>query len=335
MEPLKELEIFLQNLTSTSAGRRSFLASLPWLLAACAAPSKHRYREGDNTGQETSLSVEDEKRMTAEILPQMRKDYPPVKDPKLQAYISELGQEIVYANNLHQRPYTYSFTVVGVPYVNAFALPAGTIFVTAPLIDMADSEAELVGVIGHEIGHVTARHAAERIDRAEREKNKTIFSGLGGGILGSAVGFGLGKILCPPKDNACLAKATGLGAIAGAGAGLLIRKYAFMAHSREDEMEADRIGFRTAVKAGYSKEHVGLFYEKLLEMEKKYKKNNMPVLASIADAMSTHPPSEERVAQMKELIRESKQESGKISGREFESAKDRASEWTKKNKAKG
>lgn len=100
-------------------------------------------------------------------------------------------------------------------------------------------------------------------------------------------------------------------------------------------MEADRIGFRTAVKAGYSKEHVGLFYEKLLEMEKKYKKNNMPVLASIADAMSTHPPSEERVAQMKELIRESKQESGKISGREFESAKDRASEWTKKNKAKG
>lgn len=330
MTALEELESVLKQLNSTTSGRRAFLAAVPLLLAACATPAKHRYREGDNTGQETDLSVEDEKRMTAEILPSMRKDYPPVKDPKVQAYISDLGQSIVHANRLDGRPYKYEFAVVDVSYVNAFALPAGTVFVTAPLIQLAESEAELAGVVGHEIGHITARHTAERIDRAKKERNKTIFSGIGGGLLGGAVGFGLGKLLCPPKDKACLAKAAGAGAAAGVGAGLLIRKYAFMAHSREDEMEADRIGFRTSVAAGYSKDHVGLFYEKLLEMEKKSKKNNAPVLASLADAMSTHPPSQERVNQMKEMQRQEVQTDGKLTSRDFENTKDRLSTSNKK-----
>ncbi|MBF0362804.1 MAG: M48 family metalloprotease [Oligoflexia bacterium] len=273
---------------------------LLFFLASCAT-SKHRGREGDNTGQETTLTVEDEKRMTQEALPQMQKDYPPVQNPALQEYISELGDKIVKANKLGGNPYNYTFTAVKVDYVNAFALPAGTVFVTTPLIAMTENEAELAGVIGHEIGHIMARHTAERMDAIEKNKTKDILFTVGGGILGGAAGFGLGKLACKKGDNECLAKATVGGAALGAGGTYLVQKYKYMANSREDEMEADRIGFRLTVKAGYSKDHVGTFYKKLLEMEKKYKGEENGLMKSLGDAMSTHPPSEERVQQMNEM----------------------------------
>lgn len=335
---LAELDRLLKEWNSTSLGRRSFLASLPFLVAACAPASQHRHREGDNRGQETKITVADERRMTNEVLPKMKKDYPPMKDPWMQSYISRIGDRVVQANELDGKPYRYNFTAVGVNMVNAFALPAGTVFVTAPLIEMADTEAELAGVIGHEIGHIKARHTAERMDKAKKSQKKTLFSVLGGGALGGAAGLGLGALLCPPKDNACLARATALGAAAGAGAGLLIQRYAFMANSREDEMEADRIGFRTAVAAGYSKNHVGDFYEKLQKLDEKYRGKNAGLLGGLADAMSTHPPSRERVAQMKQMEAETKQKGGEVTSKDFEEAKDRARAWMKKNppkKAKG
>ena len=132
MTNLEKLDQTLRELTSTSIGRRSFLASLPFLLAACASSPKSRYREGDNAGQAAELTVEEEKAMTQEVLPKMRKDYPAAKSAALQTYIGSLGSKIVSANGLAGNPYNYSFTVVDVPYVNAFALPAGTVFVTAP-----------------------------------------------------------------------------------------------------------------------------------------------------------------------------------------------------------
>ena len=115
---------------------------------------------------------------------------------------------------------------------------------------MADSEAELAGVVGHEVGHITSRHTAERMFKAESESKKNILFGAGGGALGGLLGYGLGKLTCPPRDKACLAKATLIGAGAGVAGGLLVRKYAFMQNSQEDEFEADRVGFRTSVKAG-------------------------------------------------------------------------------------
>jgi predicted Zn-dependent protease len=333
--PLVELERTLEQLIQTRSGRRAFLMAAPFMLSACAAKAKTRYREGDNTGQETAITVEDEKRMTAEYLPKMRKEYPELRDKEFQSYISNLGQEIVKANNLGGNPYQYRFSVVATPMVNAFALPAGTVFVTVPLIALAETEAELAGVVGHEIGHVTARHTAERMDKAQRESRRSILYGLGGGLLGGAAGFGLGSLLCRKNDRECLARATALGAAAGAGGGLLIQKFAFMANSREDEMEADRIGFRTSVAAGYSKDHVGLFYEKLLKMEEAHRGGRAPLLASVTDAMSTHPPSRERVAQMRQLAAESKKEgTGEVSSKKFESMRKRAEEWTAAQKAK-
>jgi len=268
---------------------------------SCASTTGTRYREGDNTGQETGMTVQDERRMTEEALPEILKEYPSAKNPELQKYISDLGMKIVRANNLEGNPYSYDFSVVDVAAVNAFAMPAGKIFVTAPLIVMASNEAELAGIIGHEVGHVMARHAAERMYAMEKDKNKTWLYAAGGAIAGAAAGFALGRLLCPDGDKTCLAKAAMIGGAAGAGGGLLVQKFKFLANSREDELEADRIGFRIAVGAGYDKDQVGKFYEKLLAMEKSASKGGGGISKSLSDAMSTHPPSEERVQQMHEL----------------------------------
>ena len=270
-------------------------------IISCAPTQSSRYREGSNVGQQAGLTVADERRLTEEALPKLKQEYPPAKNPELQKYISNLGMKIVRANNLEGNPYNYNFTVVDVENVNAFALPAGTIFVTAPLIAMTTNEAELAGVIGHEVGHVMARHAAERMYVMEQEQNKTWLFAAGGGIVGAAAGFGLGKLLCADGDSACLAKAALIGAAAGAGGGLLVQKFKFMANSREDELEADRIGFKLAVGAGYDKDKVGKFYEKLLQMEKNTQKGEGTIMKNLADAISTHPPSEERVKQMNEM----------------------------------
>jgi predicted Zn-dependent protease len=320
-EALVKMDKSLNQLTSTPMGRRLFLASMPLLFTACASRKKTRYREGDNSGQSTDMTVEDEKNMTKEVLPKMKKDYPRHKNEQAQRYITSLGNKIVSQNKLAGNPYDYRFSVVDVNYVNAFALPAGEIMVTAPLMLMADTEAELAGVVGHEVGHVVARHTAERIDAAKKAEKKSWLYGLGGGLLGGAAGFALGKLMCRREDKKCLQKAAMYGAAAGAGGGLLIQKYAFMANSREDEMEADRIGFKTSVAAGYSKDHVGLFYQKLLAMEQKHKNGQGQILASLADAMSTHPPSKERVKQMQSMARQQSGGRGRVSSKDFETIK--------------
>lgn len=304
---LLEFEQILNELCSTSMGRRAFLGSVGFLLASCASQTSHRNREGDNSGQETELSVSDEVKMTQEVLPQMRKDYPLMQNSEVQSYVADLGARVVRSNNLEGNPYRYSFAAVDVDYVNAFALPAGTVFVTAPLIALAENEAELSGVIGHEVGHIKARHTAERMDKAKKSEKKSILYTAGGGLLGGALGYGAGKLLCKQGDNECMQRAALYGAAAGAGGALLVQKYAFMANSREDEMEADRIGFRTSVGANYHKDHVGSFYAKLLKMEEEAKgKQGGGIMTSLADALSTHPPSRERVNQMNQMSQEEK-----------------------------
>jgi len=322
-QALQDLELTLKEWNSTVMGRRSFLKAMPLLLAACSTTpqTKHRYREGDNSGQSVTLSPAEEMRMSRQVLPQMKKDYPPIKDPEIQSYISGLGRKVVSANGLDAGPYNYTFQVVETPQVNAFALPAGPVFITAPLIAMADTEAELAGVVGHEVGHIKARHTAERIHRMERSKGKTVATLIGGGLLGGILGYGVGKLICASNDRKCRNKALQLGAAAGAAGGALISKYGFMAHSREDELEADRVGFKTSVKAGYSKDHVGNFYEKLLMMEGQSKRKRGG-MSSFADALSTHPPSQQRVQQMNAMAKEtSGLGNGKVSSRDFERIK--------------
>lgn len=332
-EAQEQLERELKAIIATRASRRVFLGSLPFLLAACASTPQTRYREGDNTGQETTLTPQDEVQLTQEALPQLRKDYPPLNHPRSQQYIQQLGAEITRKNNLQGNPYNYNFTVVGTPAINAFALPAGVVFVTAPLIAASETEAELAGVVGHEVGHVVARHTAERMDQAKKSQNKSWLYTLGGGLLGGVLGYGLASAVCAKNDRDCLQRIATYGAAAGAFGGLLIQKYAFMANSREDEMEADRIGFRTSTRADYDKNHVGKFYEKLLVMEERNKSRGGGLLGAFADAMSTHPPSRERVAQMRQMVAETPKGAGKISSPTFEEIRKVCLDWTNRHQS--
>ncbi len=333
-QTLLELEAELKKLISTEMGRRSFLTALPLLMTACATSGQTRYREGDNRGQATSMTVGDEVRMTAEVLPKMKQEYPVIPNPELQRYISNLGTRIAIKNGLQGNPYNYNFSVVDVGYVNAFALPAGTVFITAPLIAMADSEAELAGVVGHEIGHIQARHTAERMHAQNKSKGKSLLLSLGTGLLGAAAGYGLGQVVCRrssrAEEKACLNKTLQLGAVAGFSGGLLIQQFGFMANSREDEMEADRISFNTAFKAGYHKDYVGKFYDKLLVMNQQShgKQQQDVVSVALADVMSTHPPSINRVNQMKQMASTVQNPAGtKISTKSFERAKSIAKQY--------
>lgn len=299
-------------------------------LISCAPTNASRYREGSNEGQVTNLTVQDEQRLTKEALPKMLKDYPAAKNQELQKYVSDLGMKIVRANKLEGNPYHYTFTVVDVADINAFAMPAGAVFVTAPLIAMASNEAEFAGVISHEIGHVVARHAAERMYAMEKAQNKTWMYAAGGAAVGAIVGYGLGRLICDEGDSACHAKAALLGGAAGAGGGLLAQKYTFLVNSREDEMEADRIGFKYAVAAGYDKDQVGKFYEKLLQMEKSGKRGDGTLVKNLSDAFSTHPPSEERVRQMNELAAQTPAGKATTNTADFNKAKQIAAAMKKK-----
>lgn len=272
-----------------------------FFMTACATKTSDRYREGNNDGQKSALTVEQEKKLSEEAMADMSKEFPPAKNPALQAYITKLGQKLVKANNLNNNPYTYTFTVVDSPVVNAFALPAGKVFITTPIIAMADSEAEIAGVLGHEIGHVTSRHTAERMYVAKQEQTKTIaFGAIGAAVMGTA-GYFAGKKLCDEKDLACKAKFVGGGAAVGAVGGLFVQKYGFMKNSQEDELESDRVGFRYATKAGYDKMKVGEFYKKLLAMEQDSKKGQNAAMLWFSDAMSSHPASDKRVTQAEEM----------------------------------
>ncbi|HLW57129.1 MAG TPA: M48 family metalloprotease [Bacteriovoracaceae bacterium] len=297
---------------------------LTLLLLGCAQKTSDRYREGDNTGQASALTVEEERQLSLEALKEMQKDYPPTKEKDLQAYIERIGNKLVKANNLDNNPYKYTFTVVDMNQVNAFALPAGTIFITIPIIAMADSEAEIAGVLGHEIGHVTARHTAERMYIQKKEQKKTWFLGGVGAAIGGTAGYFLGQKLCKPDDKECKAKYTLYGAGGGAAGGLLIQKYGFLKNSQEDELESDRVGFRYAVKAGYDKNKIGDFYNKLAKMEEESKKGQNALMGWLTDAMSTHPPSKSRVAQAKELRSSTPDNKGISSTSEFQQMKKKA-----------
>lgn len=143
-----------------------------------------------------------------------------VPDSALQAYVTRLGMPMARASERPNLPWT--FTVVEDPIVNAFALPGGPIFITRGILAHMNSEAQLVSVLGHEIGHITAKHSVAQMSRAQLAQ----------------IGM-VATVLVKPEF------ATGVD-IAGAGLGVLFLKY-----GRDDETQADQLGFKYMVNAGY------------------------------------------------------------------------------------
>jgi predicted Zn-dependent protease len=134
-------------------------------------------------------------------------------DSGIQRYVAALGQQIARVGERPELP--WSFTVVDDPIVNAFALPGGPIFVSRGILTHMNSEAQLVSVLGHEVGHVTAKHSVNQISKQQ----------LLGGLLT------VGMIVRPDLQQ--------LGGIASQGLGVLFLKY-----GRDDESEADALAYR-------------------------------------------------------------------------------------------
>lgn len=152
-----------------------------------------------------------------------------VDDPDLQAYVAELGGKLAAVSERPELP--WSFKVVDDPVVNAFALPGGFIYVTRGILANFESEAELVAVLGHEIGHVTARHSVSQMSRQQLQQ----------------IGLGVGMIFSENVRK--------FGDVAAAGLGLLNLSY-----SRGDETQSDELGVRYMTRAGYDAHSmVGVF----------------------------------------------------------------------------
>jgi predicted Zn-dependent protease len=192
---------------------------------------------------------------------QFSADYGPCRDPALNGYLNRVGMDV--ARTSHRPDMPYSFRGVNANYVNAYAFPGGSIAATRGILVELDNEAELAGLLGHEIGHVNARHTAQRMSQSMLI-----------GALGAGVGLALGS------ENGELGAVTGT--LFGLGSGLLLARY-----SRDNEREADRLGMEYMVRAGHNPQGmVGLM--DLLRS----KSRRTP--SALETMFSTHPMSEER-----------------------------------------
>lgn len=200
---------------------------------------------------------------------QIMKQYQPYNDPALQSYVEGLVEDL--SKKSHRENLVFHVTVLDSPQVNAFALPGGYVYITRGIMAYMNSEAELAGVLGHEIGHVTARHGV-------RQQS----AGTVAGILGAGVG-----ILTGSKEAA---------QAANIGGGALIRGY-----GRKHELEADRLGSEYLARVGYDPEEminvVGILKSQE-DFDKQLAKEEGREPRAYHGTFSTHPANDQRLQEV-------------------------------------
>lgn len=194
---------------------------------------------------------------------QFSTDYGPVQDSKINQYVSQVGQSIAAISHRPDMP--YSFRCVNANYVNAYAFPGGSIACTRGVMLKLENEAELAALLGHEIGHVNARHTAARMSTNMATQ----------GVLA----LGVGVLSSQGSDLAPLASQVG-----GVGASLLLADY-----SRADERQADNLGMIYMDRAGYDTDG-------MVELMAMLNKLNKTEPSFIQQMFASHPMSEERYA---------------------------------------
>ena len=209
-------------------------------------------------------SLEKEIALGRELAAEIERQVRLVDDPVISEYVNRVGQNIV-RNSDAQVPFT--FKVVEDDSINAFALPGGFVFVNTGILLRADEEAEVAGVLAHEIAHVTARHGTENSTKSQIINIASIPLI----FLGGVVGFGIRQA-----------------------AGLIIPMQ-YMSFSRGAEEEADYLGIQYAYKTGYDPGAAVTFFEKIQALE-----TAKP--GTISSLFASHPPTEERIEKTQENI---------------------------------
>lgn len=225
-------------------------ACLASIIAACATNPATGRR------QLIFMSEADEIAIGKREAPKIQAEFGVYGDARVGTWFSTVTRGVA---NVSDRPdYPYTFTLLDSPVVNAFALPGGPVYATRGLLAHANSEAEIAGVMGHEVGHVIARHGAESMAKQQ--------------VIGSAAG--LGSILLSGMGRA--------GDLVQLGAAALITRY-----SRDNEREADALGIKYMTRAGYDPRGLSRFM-KVLDRLSEDSQGAMPAW------LSTHPDPGER-----------------------------------------
>jgi predicted Zn-dependent protease len=213
---------------------------------------------------------------------QVRQQYPVVQNQFLQDYIARVGTRL--ASQPQAQGFPYSFTLLHVRQINAFALPGGPTFVFTQLVVFVDNEAQLAGVLAHEISHVALRHGTNQLSKQQLLQ-------LPAALAGAAIdGSLMGRILT-----------------VGLGAGL---NGLFLRYSRQDESEADALGTRIMAEAGYNPIEMAHVFEKLAAQGG----------PGVPEFLSDHPSPGNRVKAIQEVIRTLPQRPYNFSTGEFQRA---------------
>jgi beta-barrel assembly-enhancing protease len=215
--------------------------------------------------QRVAMTPEQEIALGYQSAPQMAAQMGGIsRNAQAVALVQRVGEHLVRQSVAAKSPYKFSFHVLADPKtVNAFALPGGPVFITEGLLRLLKSEAELAGVLGHEIGHVLARHSSERLAKQQLTQ----------GLLGALV--------------------VGSGDFTTAQIGQVVGSMINMSYGREDEIESDALGIRIMTEAGYDPRGMIRVMEVLAKASGGSRQ---------PEFMSTHPAPENRSDRIREAI---------------------------------
>lgn len=231
------------------------------LIGACATNPVTGQREFALMSEAQEISI------GRQLDEEIRREMGVYDDQELQEYVEDIGLKLAAESHRPQLP--WSFSIVDVATVNAFALPGGYIYLTRGIMAYLNDEADLAGVLGHEIGHVTARHTVQAYTRA----------------TGAQLGLLVGSILVPETQA--------FGGLARTGLGILLLKF-----GRDDELQADRLGAEYAATSGWDPVGVPDLLTTLARIGEIGSRQDIPTW------LSTHPQPADRADKVSQTVDE-------------------------------
>ncbi|RYU74168.1 M48 family metallopeptidase [Hymenobacter persicinus] len=232
---------------------------------------KRSVNEVTGETQHVDMTAEQEIALGLQAAPEMAQQYGGIHpDRQAGARVEEIGQQIVRSTKAAQTPYKFQFHLLADENtINAFALPGGQIFITAGLLKNLKSEAQVAGVLAHEIGHVVARHSAEQVAKSQLTQGLTGAAAIG--------------MYDPDRPSTAVSAA----------AAAMVAKLVTMRFGREDELEADKLAVDFTPQAGYDPRAM---IQVMQILEQSGGGNNPP------EFMSTHPNPGNRIAELEKDI---------------------------------